>query len=618
MSFKRIAQAHAIAIGLAMTAALASGQTSKPVVTSPTQFAISPPQSQAPPAAPAGGHTIIPVQPIPHPPRAPIPDPALQTAYGPLVNATPGIQFDGVGANGWAPSDANLAVGPNHIVHVVNVEYAVYSKSGLIVPGYPKALGSIFSTLGAPCNGNGSDPIALYDRTADRWLISVIGLGSTFKECIAVSTTNDPTGAYALYSYDFGTTLNDYPKLGVWPTASNSAYLATYNLFANAQSFVGADLCAYDRAAMLAASPTATQICFPVNNDGGFLPSDAEGPTAPPAGSPGYFLNFPDTSHLNLFKLSPNFASPPSSTFTGPTTLAVAAFSMLCGGGTCVPQSGTSQTLDSLGDRLMYRLAYRKFADHEALVTNHSVTAGTGGGVRWYELRDPNGAVNVFQQGTFAPDANFRWMGSIGTDKAGDIAMGYSVSSSSVHPGINYTGREPGDAAGTMQSDAVMLTGTGSQTGGLSRWGDYSAIQIDPIDDCTFWYTTQYLTTSGSFNWSTRIGSFAMNNCTGVVGNPDFSIAATPPSRTTHNGSAATYTVTIGAVNGFTGVVTLALTGQPPRPVVTFSPPTVTGSGTSTLTVDTARITRNGTYTLRITGTSGALTHSTTVNLVDQ
>src|SRR5207248_2681725 len=140
--------------------------------------------------------------------------------------------------------------------------------------------------------------------------------------------------------------------------------------------------------------------------------------TPPPAGSPAYFVNFPDTSHLKFYKLTPSF--PSGSTLSSPTTLAVTAFSELCGGGTCVPQSGTSQKLDSLGDRLMYRLVYHNFGSHEALVTNHSVTAGSAGGVRWYELRDPNGAVNVFQQGTFAPaDTTFRWMGSIGIDKVG-------------------------------------------------------------------------------------------------------------------------------------------------------------------------------------------------------
>jgi hypothetical protein len=612
-------QVNTIAICLMTAAALASAQS--PVVTRPERFAISPPLSQSPSTSLETRPSIIPLRPIPRAPGAPVADPVLQTVFGPLVNATPGIHFDGIGANGVAPSDANLDVGPNHIVQTVNDEYAVYDKNGNIFAGYPKSLGSIWSALGSPCSTNWGDVIVQYDTKADRWFISQLGsFTAPFYECIAVSTTPDPTGSYALYKYSFGSNLPDYPKHGVWPTATNPAFLATYNLFANGQTFIGADLCAYDRTAMLAGSATPTQICFMVANDGGFLPSDLDGgSTAPPDGSPGYFTTF-ETSpiELHLFKLSPNFASPPSSTFTGPTSIPVAAFSPVCNGGTCIPQSGTTQKLDSLGDRLMYRLAYRNFGGHEALVTNHSVTAGSGGGVRWYELRDPNGAVNVFQQGTFAPDAKFRWMGSVGMDKVGDIAMGYSVSSSSMHPGISYTGRVPADPAGTMQSEAILLAGGGSQTGGLTRWGDYSAIQIDPVDDCTFWYTTQYLKSDGKFNWSTHIGSFSMNNCTGVVGNPDFTITATPPSQTVSKGGTTTYTVTIAAQNGFNGVVSFKVTGLKALDKATFSPATVTGSGTTTMTVKTSKFGRTGTFPLTITGTSGSLSHTASVNLVIQ
>src|SRR5258708_25117438 len=156
----------------------------------------------------------------------------------------------------------------------------------------------------------------------------------------------------------------------------------------------------------------------------------------------------------------------------------------------------------------MHRLAYRNFGDHEALVVNHSVTAGSSVGVRWYELRSPNATPTVFQQGTYAPDSSYRWMGSIAMDKAGDIALGYSVSSSGMHPSIHYTGRVPGDLLGTLQAENTIITGGGSQTGGLNRWGDYTAMTIDPTDDCTFFYTNEYLKATGSFNWSTWIASF--------------------------------------------------------------------------------------------------------------
>jgi Putative Ig domain len=192
----------------------------------------------------------------------------------------------------------------------------------------------------------------------------------------------------------------------------------------------------------------------------------------------------------------------------------VAPFSAACGGGTCIPQPSTTQQLDSLADRLMYRLAYRHFADgHEALVVNHSVTAGTSTGIRWYEIRSPNATPTVFQQGTFAPDAAYRWMGSIAMDHVGDIAVGYSVSSSSINPSIRYTGRVPTEPLGSLESETPVIAGSGSQLQTLSRWGDYSAMSVDPVDDCTFWYTNEYLKANGDFNWSTWITSFKFPGC---------------------------------------------------------------------------------------------------------
>ena len=215
-----------------------------------------------------------------------------------------------------------------------------------------------------------------------------------------------------------------------------------------------------------------------------------------------------------------DFGTPSNSTLTGPTNIPVAAFTTACnGGGTCIPQPGTNQKLDSLGDRLMYRLAYRNSLGVESLVVNHSVAVGTNRrnritSVRWYELRSPNGTPTVFQQGTLSTvDGIHRWMGSIAMDKVGDMALGYSASSSSILPSIRYTGRVPTDPLDQMQTENIIQNGGGSQTGGLNRWGDYSSISIDPVDDCTFWYTTEYLKSSGSFNWSTRIASFKFPGC---------------------------------------------------------------------------------------------------------
>jgi hypothetical protein len=449
---------------------------------------------------------------------------------GPLVGATKGIDFDGVGASCCAPSDSNLAVGPNDIVDTVNVQFAVYSKGGTLLTG-PTDFTSFFAALGGDCAAGSSDPIALYDKVADRWVISEIGIGNTFTECVAVSTTNDPTKTYALYAYTFGANLNDYPKMGVWPTATNGAYLATYNIFQNGQSFIGADLCGFDRTKMLKADKTAAQLCkMTPNTEGSYLPSDLDGATPPAAGTPGFFLTWQNNSPGQLFlrKLTLNFTAG-TATLSSATTIAVANSSLACGnGGTCVKQKGTTQTLDTLGDRLMYRLAYRKFTDHEKMVVNHSVANGSSVGVRWYEIWDPSGSVTLNQQGTLAPDATFRWMGSAAMDKAGDIALGYSASSSTINPAIRFTGRVPSDPLGTMESEDSILVGTGSQTGNsLSRWGDYSALQVDPVDDCTFWYTNQYEKTSGSFNWSSHIGSFVFTNCGGGGGGPIVTLSHT-------------------------------------------------------------------------------------------
>ena len=285
-------------------------------------------------------------------------------------------------------------------------------------------------------------------------------------------------------------------------------------------TFVGSRVCAYDRNAMLTGAP-ATQQCFQLSPSyGGLLPSDLDGARPPPAGSPNFFIAF-GTNALQLWKFHVDWTTPANSTLTGPITLPVASFSMACNGGTCIPQNGTSQQLDSLGDRLMYRLAYRSFSDgHEALVVNHSVNAGSNvAGVRWYELRNPSGSTMaggnpvVYQQSTYAPDSTYRWMGSIAMDNAGNIALGYSVSSTAINPGIRYTGRAPGDPLGLMGVETSIVEGTGSQVPSLGRWGDYSSMSVDPTDDCTMWYTNEYLKTNGKFNWSTRIASFKFTTC---------------------------------------------------------------------------------------------------------
>jgi len=261
-------------------------------------------------------------------------------------------------------------------------------------------------------------------------------------------------------------------------------------------------------------------ICFDVaraDGGGGMLPSDLDGARKPPSGAPNYFVNF-GRDRLNLWKFKVKWAGASGSTFTGPIHIPVAGFEPACSdGSSCIPQPGSGGALDALGDRLMYRLAYRNFGAHQSLVANHAVTTdpATGvSGVRWYELRKIGSASpEVHQQGTYAPDSTFRWMGSIAMDKVGNIAVGYSVSDSQTFPSIRYTGREVGDPLGTLQTEKTIIAGGGSQKGGLNRWGDYSAMSVDPVDDCTFWYTTEYLKSNGSFNWSTQIASFKFPTC---------------------------------------------------------------------------------------------------------
>jgi hypothetical protein len=263
----------------------------------------------------------------------------------------------------------------------------------------------------------------------------------------------------------------------------------------------------------------------------------------------------------------------------------------------------------------MYRLAYRNFGDHEAMVVNHSVVAGSSIGVRWYELRSaaPGSAFSLFQQGTFAPDATYRWMGSAAMDGAGDIGIGYSASSSTMPPAIRYTGRTPELAPGTLQSEVSLIEGTGSQTGGLSRWGDYTAMRIDPADDCTFWYTNEYLQSNGSFNWKTFFGSFTFASCVPPTP-PDFAMSASPSSLTLMQGASGTSTVTVTSMNGFSSAVALTIGGCPAGATCSLAPSSVTPTAASTLSVTTGTASP-GTATLTITGTGGGVTHSTTVAL---
>ena len=621
------------AVATAMPADPAGAQT----VSRPSSAAVSPNLSDLPidhfRQSPAELHIVPPAKPLPQ--RSPGPGGPqghIQGEPGSHNGIEPKTSFGGVGANGFIPPDPNIAVGKNdpvtgvgYIVQLVNSQFAVFDKAGKLITG-PVSLSSLWSSLpggGGCATNNAGDPVVQYDAAADRWLVTQLGStsGPTYSECIAVSQDNNPSHAYNLYSYSFDNNLNDYPKFGVWPTATNSAYLASYNLFANGQNAAGAKLCAYDRTAMLAGATSPVSICKQIS-DQGFLPADLDGATPPPDGTPAYFLNFDSQSSLSLYQLSLDFTTS-TGTLNGPTDIAVTPFTEACGGGTCIAQPN-GQKLDSLGDRLMYRLAYRVFSgtggafDHASMVVNHSVLAGSSVGVRWYELRQtsPGGPLSVFQQGTFAPDSNYRWMGSAAMDGAGNIAIGYSKSSSSVYPSIAITSRTPAMPFGTMSTETILQAGVGAQTT-YPRWGDYTSLRIDPSDDTTFWYTNEYYTKNSrlfNYMWATAISSFTV----GASSNPpDFSLSTSSNSLTVRRGSSGSTTVTVGAVNGSSSV-NLSVSGLPQRTSASFGTNPVPSTGTSQLTISANRNAPTGTSTLTVTGNNGSASHTTQLQLIIQ
>jgi hypothetical protein len=432
---------------------------------------------------------------------------------------TPGVGFDGVGTTlaGFTmtgePSDSNLSVGATQVVQWVNSMYAIWDKSGVLqfgpTSGNTPWQGSTIAN-GRCASDNSGDPIVLYDKQNERWIFTQFAVSKTpYYQCIAVSQTGDARGPYNLYAASFGSYFNDYPKLGVF----DGNYYFTFNLFYRGRTFSGADACVVSGAAVRSGA-AATMTCSNVGKSyGSLLPADVDGASgasnttlAPAPGTAEYFLNFGSNS-LRVWRMTAG------GSISGPTNIPVAAFSTACGGGTCIPQAGTSQKLDSLGDRLMYRLSYRNFGAYASLLVNHSVTGGSSNtGVRWYELLDFGSGPSLNQQGTFAPDGLYRWMGSIAQDKQGNIAAAYSVSGSAIDAGIRFASRAASDTPGVLGNEQTVLTSTHYQSG-HSRWGDYTSLSVDPSDDCTFWYTDQYMPASGDFKWATHINSFRLGGC---------------------------------------------------------------------------------------------------------
>lgn len=436
------------------------------------------------------------------------------------------------------PPDTNGDVGPNHYVQWVNLLLAVWDKRGNLLLG-PIPGNAIWHGFGGAADKcNDGDPIAIYDRIADRWFVSQFAVCDNnyhgpFYQYVAVSATPDPTGAWYRYAFLWPNgKFNDYPKFGVWPDGYYMSSTQWGSIINYLNHWAGEGVAVLDRAKMLAGDPSATLQYFDLYgvdpNFGGMLPSHVTGPNLPPAGAPNTFvaMNHPitesDESTLSLWEFHVDWSDPTRSTYGisgAPNQVLVTApyDSNMCNyQESCIRQPGTDTGLDAIADRVMYKLAYRNFDDHQALVVNQTVDVDGSdhAGLRWYELRSTGGDWRIEQQGTFAPDSDNRWMGGIAMDGSGDIAIGFNVSGSSTYPSIRYAGRLAGDPPGELsQGEATLAAGAGSITS-YTRYGDYSAMSVDPNDDCTFWFTGEYVVkdTAGE-DWHTRIGSFRFPSC---------------------------------------------------------------------------------------------------------
>ena len=446
-------------------------------------------------------------------------DPVLQDSDGTLAPVSTVVNIDGIqNTQGYIPPDPAGEIGLNHYIQATNLHFAVYSKTGALLYG-PAAL----STLWQGFSGYTSDgdPVVLYDHLADRWIITQFSLpnypNGPFYELLAVSQTPDPLGAWHRYSFQFSK-MPDYPKFGVW----NNGYYMSANLYSSgALNYVGPAAIVLERDSLLSGKP-ARMTVFELGTDRQpLLAADLDGPL-PPAGSPGYFLSVNDDpanadDHLELFSLYADWANPVNSILSGPQSIPVATFDGdMCGGtASCLPQAGTTIRLDALSRYLMQRLQYRNFGTYQVLMANHTVDvdATNHAGIRWYELRTTGADWSVYQQGTYAPDTNHRWMGSIAMDGAGNIALAYSITGKGIYPSIHATGRRSGDTPGYMSlAEEAIMAGTGAQKDLSFRWGDYSCLTVDPQDDRTFYYTNEYYTVTSNKDWKTRIASFTIDN----------------------------------------------------------------------------------------------------------
>ena len=426
---------------------------------------------------------------------------SVQKTKGTKAVNGPITTIEGIGnVNGVYPPDPNGAVGPNHYFQMMNLSFSIYDKLGTKLYG-PVANSTLWNGFPGPWTGtNDGDPIVLYDHLADRWVASQFAVNTSnnkYYELIAVSQTGDPLGSWNRYAFEFDD-FPDYPKLSVWP----DGYYATFHMFSG--SYKGMAAVAFERNKMLAGDPTAQMVYFgEYASRYGFLPADLDG-DPPPPGTPCNIvgINFWGNQNMEIWKLIPDWSNTANSTFMLDVVLPTNSFNTNING---IPQPGTSNQLDAITNILMFRLPYRNFGTHSSILANHTVRVGNTAGIRWYELRNTGSGWTIYQQSTYQPDNHNRWMGSIAMAANGNIALGYSVSSSTVYPSIRYTGRTPDAPTGVMNISEVEITPGGTSQTGITRWGDYSCMNADPSSDSVFWFTAEYMKGSG---WGTKIASF--------------------------------------------------------------------------------------------------------------
>jgi hypothetical protein len=412
---------------------------------------------------------------------------------GPILDF-PGMNLSANGA-GWPP-DTCGDVGNTYYVQAVNTSIGIYNKStGALVSA--TTFDDFFegsAVSGTPCDeDNFGDPIVLYDQYAQRWIIFDFAWYSDYSGgswySIAASKTSDPTGEWWLYALNADPDLlNDYPKGGVW----HDGIYITANMFQFTGGFLHAKIWALNKTDLYNGTLTAQTFTDDSYEAWSILPAHAKGTTAPPAGAPNYMYALDADEYggqsidaIYAWKLTVDWNNSANTTWVGPYTMTTAAFGLT---GSGIPQPDTTWTLDSLYGRLMNPAIYRNFGGYEAVYLNHVCEYDSTRKTRWYEVRINSGTSSIYQQGTYAPDTDHRWMGSIAADKYGNIALGYSAASGTLYPSIRYAGRFSSDPLNLLaQGEASMEEGTGSQTQ-ISRWGDYSCMSIDPTDDETFWY----------------------------------------------------------------------------------------------------------------------------------